>query len=263
MSHRILTACAALALIVGVQKISSAQDASTTGTQDSTTGSALPADARVFGMVVDEPAGTPIQGAIVSLSDGRITETDADGKFSFPHVRPGTHQISAVTKGCAQAAGGFSVVSGRDKELRLVVEMPKAPERIKRGDGTATRVIDADQLAEIGNRSALDALMQYYASAFEVQGRALVLRTRQGVSSSRAIEPLLVVDGVHMRGMVAQALGDLRANDVERIQVHLGTAAGWIFQPGGAPAVIEVTSHRGRVARPGQPAESCQGWKDR
>jgi hypothetical protein len=242
-------------MVVSVQQPSPAQEAN---------GSAVPADGRVIGTVVDEKTGTPLAGALVMLSDGRATETDTAGRFVFFHVRPGAHEISAVASGCAQAAGGFNVISGRDALLRLEVMPPVLPPTKDPGSGTASRVITAAQLSDVGTRSALDALMMHYSNNFDVQGARLVLRTRGGaLSFDQIVEPLLVLDGVRMDGMVAQILEDMRAAEVERIEVHLGSAAGWEFQPGGALAVVEVTTRKGNTLVPEQNPERCVNWKGR
>ena len=139
-----------MVLIAGVQRTSLAQESN---------GSTIPEDGRVIGTVVDEKGGMPIQGALVMLSDGRVTETDAAGRFVFLHVRPGTHEITAVAKGCALAAGDFNLASGRDALLRLEVVPPAPAKRVSRSTASAARVITQEELAPLGSRSALDAIM--------------------------------------------------------------------------------------------------------
>jgi hypothetical protein len=252
------TLCSGVALLISifaVQRSSPAQESSA---------STIPADGRVIGTVVDEKGGMPISGALVMLGDGRVTETDVAGRFLFLHVRPGAHEIAAVAKGCAHAAGGFNLVSGRDALLRLEVVPPVQGPPADRAGATASRAITPAQLASLGSRSALDALMQYHASLFDVKGTRLVLRARTR-GFDEVVEPLLVLDGVRMEGMVAMALADLHAEDLERIQIHLGSVASWQFQPGGAAAVIEITTRKGLtpVVHAQQSPDQCVNWKAR
>jgi hypothetical protein len=243
-------------MILAVQRTSPAQESS---------GSSLPADGRVIGTVVDEKGGMPIQGALVMLGDGRVTETDAAGRFVFLHVRPGSHEITAVAKGCALAAGGFNLDSGRDALLRLEVVAPAPAQRVPRSTASAARVITQEELAPLGSRSALDAIMQYHANLFDVRGNSLVLRARTGAAVAELVEPLLVLDGLRMDGMIALVLDDLHAEDVEMIQIHLGSVASWEFAPGGAAAVIEVSTRKGLtpVVHAQQSPDRCLNWKGR
>jgi len=215
-------------------------------------------DARVLGAVVDESSGKPISGALVILGDGRTTDTDAKGQFSFTNVRPGSHHIAAVTRGCAVVEGGFSVQSGGDAVLRLVVDHPAERDaRRRRAQGTADRVIGAEALQLLGSRSVLEAIEYHLPNLFRVDGRALALITRRGAASTSVIEPLLLLDGMRMEGMVAGALTGIRSDDLARVEVHLGNAAGWEFRPGGAPAVIEVTTRYGSHQDAQQSPKSC------
>jgi hypothetical protein len=215
-------------------------------------------EGRVLGTVLDENEN-PVAGALVILGDGRSTETDASGRFMFLRVRAGAHEIAAVSPSCEVAAGGFDVQSGADARLQLVVElMPQPGKEARRSRGTATRALNRQELTELGNRSALDALIQLAPNHFEVQGHRLALRARRGTGSLDVIEPLLVVDGVRVPGLVAESLRNVRAGDLSRMEVHLGSAAGWEFQNGGAPAVIEITM-RVHSGDPVKNPEICLG----
>jgi hypothetical protein len=214
-------------------------------------------DGRILGVVVDE-ADKPVAGALVLLSDGRSTETDERGRFSFVHVRPGTHEIAALTRSCAIAAGDFDVRSGRDALLQLILEQPSAADDAHlQGRGSPTRRIEAAELFDMGDRSALDALEKLAAHLFEPSGSRLALRARAGTGRTDVVEPLLIVDGVRMSGHVADALRGMRASDLARLEVYVGAAAGWEFQNHGAPAVIEVTSRLKPALDPYENPEVC------
>jgi hypothetical protein len=160
-------------------------------------------------------------------------------------VRPGTHEIAAVTRSCAIASGGFDVPAGSDATLQLIVEKPSSsPRREEVSRGTATRRLDDAALLELGDRSALEGLEALAGHMFRVSGSQLALRARTGTSRQEVVEPLLVVDGVRMKGFVAETLRGMKASDLARMEVHLGSVAGWEFQSGGAPAVIEIETRK-------------------
>lgn len=108
--------------------------------------------------------------------------------------------------------------------------------------GTAGHVIGRPQLEAAPSRSALDLIEQYVPNAFQIVDGALAVRARGARSLGRITEPLLVLDGIPRDGLAASVLSDLRAGDLDRIEVHVGAAATWRFRPGGAAAVIEVTT---------------------
>jgi hypothetical protein len=209
----------------------------------------IPEDGRIVGVVVDDQ-DKPVAGALVLLGDGRSTETASDGTFSFARVRPGANEIAAVTRSCQIASGGFQVRSGRDSRLQLIVLPHKQPQEADRSRGTPTRRIDSEQLLGSGDRSALEALDEHVPNTFAVSGGDLVLRARSISPRGEPVEPLLLVDGVRMSGRAADVLRTMRAADLESIEIHLGSAAGWEFQNGGSPAVIEITTRNKPVEDP-------------
>jgi hypothetical protein len=222
-----------------------------------------PADGRVLGVVVDQE-NEPVAGALVVLGDGRTTESGSDGRFAFARVRPGAHEIAAMTSSCAVAAGDFNVQSGRDALLQLIVEERASPQVDEdRTLGHATRRMDGQALRALGNRSALEALAELAPNEFEVRGSRLALRARAGGATDAIREPLLVLDGVRLSVMVADALRNMHANDLSSLEVHLGSAAGWEFQNQGAEAVIEATMRMEPIVDPLRDPGICLDGKSR
>jgi hypothetical protein len=215
-------------------------------------------DGRVVGTVVDDD-NNPVAGALVMLGDGRTTESASDGSFSFVRVRAGENEIAAVTRRCEMAAGGFNVESGQAARLQLIVvpQMVAAENVADRASGTPTRRFSSEKLLAMGDHSALQALDELAPNVFVEAGGRLGLRARAISPRGDLIEPLLVVDGVKMSGNVADALRPIRAADLESIDLHLGAAAGWEFQSGGASAVIEITTRNRPVADPFQNPAVC------
>jgi hypothetical protein len=217
----------------------------------------IPEDGRIVGTVVDD-ANKPVAGALVMLGDGRSTETASDGTFSFVRVRPGAAEIAAVTRSCQVASGGFNDEPGRDSRLQLIVIQQAAESKAREQvAGTPTRRFDTEDLLALGDHSALEAIEELAPNVFRVAGSQLAIRARAVSPRSDVIEPLLLVDGVKMVGQVADALRTLRAADIATMDLHLGSAAGWEFQNGGSPAVIEITSRNKPIGDPFQNPAMC------
>ena len=115
----------------------------------------------------------------------------------------------------------------------------------------------------MGDRTALEALDHFAPHVFQTSGTRLALRARAGSTRTDLVEPLLIVDGVRMNGHVAEALRGIRAADLASMEVFVGAAAGWEFQSGGAPAVVEVTTRMKPVHDPLENPEICLRPKSR
>lgn len=83
-----------------------------------------PRDGLVGGSVLG-PDGTPLPGATVRLTGERGTETvmtDAQGRFQFHSVIPGTHTLQAELEGLQPAGGDVTVSAGGRYDLELVLQ---------------------------------------------------------------------------------------------------------------------------------------------
>jgi len=249
MSLQKLQSAAAVAALLLVAPAAEAQQPS------SATHSAE--DGRVVGVVIDETNRTPLAGALVFLSDGRSTETNANGEFVFQHVRAGRHEIAAVTKGCGLVQGGFAVESGRDALLSLEVTLPEAAQdRNARSRGHAARVVEASELQSMADRSLLEVLERVMPSMVE-RGRFGAQVQPRSASTRPGAEPLLILDGAKVEGGIAALLDGIKAGDVERMEIHRGVAAGWEHGPGNVDGVIEVTTRDGSLFDAERSPESC------
>jgi hypothetical protein len=241
-----------LALVVALLTSTSVGQA-----QDARNASRAPDDGRVLGVVLDENDGTPVRDALVFLSDGRITNTNDHGQFSFPHVRPGDHQIAAVTHGCFKVEGGFSVASGEDSQLRLMVDLPsRNVSKQDRGRGTSVTVLERSDLVAYQERPLWYAIERMVPYHLDRTSRGTVMRSTRAATMGSA-EPLLVMDGVKMSGDVHRVLNNLSTADVARVEIFRGAAGGWEFGYGGENGVIVVTTRVSAEMGPDQPPESC------
>ena len=224
--------------------------------EKSSSETALLADAGVGGEVVDDIDGTPIAGALVYLDD-RVAETNEFGLFFFPDVPPGSHLIAAVAPGCDLAGGDLRVNPARDVRVRLVVEPTAERESGTSRSASSGRMFRRAALAEFGGGSLLEALDRLLPNMFEVSGDALAVRAR-GVSGASLKEPLVVIDGFAVEGHVAMILAHIPASSVTRVEVDHTPGAGLAHRPGGAEAVIHVTTRDHGKPDPEQSPESCR-----
>jgi hypothetical protein len=104
-------------------------------------------------------------------------------------------------------------------------------------------VIDERKLANAGNLTLLDIVDREFPGLFQDEGPTLAVVARGGDVTNR-VEPLLLVDGVRIHGFIADELRNTKAHDVTRVELQIGAAAGWEYQPGGSQAVIEVTTRK-------------------
>lgn len=256
MSPQMKTGAAMVAALLAAATAVEAQQT------DGRASSGLPEDGRVVGVLIDETSRVPVSGALVFLSDGRMTETDGKGRFAFTQVRPGTHQIAAVTRGCGLVEGGFDVESGEDALLRLEVSLPQTKvEREARQRGTAATIIGSEELSQNPDRTVLEMIERHSAGIVEGSGSGARLRSR-GASAARPEEPLLILDGTRIDGRIAQVLAGIKAGDVSRVEIHRGKAASWQYGFN-VSGVIIVESRGSTLQDPQRPPSECVDWASR
>lgn len=79
------------------------------------------ATGRVSGSVSSQSTGNALQGAIVSLSNGRSTLTDESGRYTFFDVPAGTLQITASYSGFKDATQELALTPGGSQEAAFVL----------------------------------------------------------------------------------------------------------------------------------------------
>jgi hypothetical protein len=106
----------------------------------------------IQGTIVQNSSGAPIAEADITLSAGefgptRTTQTDANGHFSFPDLKPGIYAIQAAREGFLGPGGAFNPFV----TATLHVEAGKRAEITLKLIGTATirgRVLDSEGKAK-------------------------------------------------------------------------------------------------------------------
>ncbi|MCR4392692.1 MAG: carboxypeptidase regulatory-like domain-containing protein, partial [Candidatus Acetothermia bacterium] len=76
----------------------------------------------IHGRVVGAANGEPVAGAVVSLSPtGRSAVTDADGRFSFAQIMPGTHTVTVEAPAYRVSSRAFTCRAGRTETLEFAL----------------------------------------------------------------------------------------------------------------------------------------------
>lgn len=83
----------------------------------------------VRGVVLDETV-TPVAGATVALRGANQTTTDADGRFGFSGLEPGTYFVEVRKPGHEEVQVSTTVAAGVDRPEALRVTLPRLAETL-------------------------------------------------------------------------------------------------------------------------------------
>ncbi|MFC2149914.1 carboxypeptidase regulatory-like domain-containing protein [Calditrichota bacterium] len=101
----------------------------------------------VSGVVTDLATEAPIEGAFVTLSDGNLVETDADGVYWFNEIGPGVYTISATAFGYNNAVSDEFEIEDMDT---IFVDLALPHPEILIDVEEFTVGIDVDEVIEEG-----------------------------------------------------------------------------------------------------------------
>ena len=201
-----------------------------------------PTDARLQGIVVFESTGQAVESATVSLVGTDIeTRTGPYGGFTFPDVQLGMYSVRVTAPGHPTVVQDVEVKD--DGIVFVQFRLPSIAAVLsellvgaQRDEPIAGPVTAADLLAiEVpstrvitGNVGRTDYRIQLRASA---------------TSFTQSTEPLVFIDDVLVSGLgqALEALSQISASDVEKIEVLRGPAAA-IRYPLAANGVVLVTT---------------------
>ncbi len=229
---------------------------------------------RVAGTVRDTAEAEVLSGVTVSLlplgarATGRLdTRTDAEGRYAFPIVQPGTYVLEARRLGYQPyTRGGVVVAAGA--VVNLDVAMSRASLSLQAVVSTGlvdpssgTRVpftvgrVTAEQ-APVPATNALETIQGKIAGISVVpagqagSGTNIQLRTPTSINKSNS--PLIVVDGVLQTDAFGGASADLQSMDIESMEVVKGAAAASLYGARAASGVIQIRTRRGSELSAGQ-----------
>jgi hypothetical protein len=123
----------------------------------------LAAPARVLGRVVDFETGAPIASATVRLEEAGLERlTDEQGRFTFPEVPPGPHEITLAHLAYGEHAVSIRARGGDTLELHIrlpqtaialegvVATARSRRAKVARMRATPLRLLDRDDIDELG-----------------------------------------------------------------------------------------------------------------
>jgi TonB-linked SusC/RagA family outer membrane protein len=235
----------------------------------------------ISGKVTDDN-GLPLQGATVSVAQSNLaTFTDAEGRFTLSVPANATVTISAVgfkshTLKAADAQTELQIKMTMDvARLDEVVVTGLATSVKRRNLANAVATISSKQLDGIAPAQTFDAAINgkipgaYINASTGAPGGGVSVKLRGVTSIFGNTQPLYVVDGVFIDNSATPAglnevtaassggnaanqdnpsnrIADLRAEDIENIEILKGASAAAIYGSKAAAGVIIITTKRGR-----------------
>ena len=242
----------------------------------------------IRGKVTVEGLGRPLSGAIVSVSGTQIgSATNDRGEYRLNNVPPGPRRVRVQRLGFAPATSEVTVEVGQTATLDFVLlESAVALEQIvvtatgdqrRREISNSMATISAATLEQVPVVSAQQLLSAQSPGVTVLAnsgqpGAGGVIKLRGINSISQGNNPIIYVDGVRIFSgntpTVANArqtvlpLNDIRAEDIERMEIVKGAAATTLYGTEASGGVIQIFTKRGRAGTPNWSFEAVGGTND-
>ncbi len=212
----------------------------------------------VTGVVTAASDKLPVIGATVMV-DGtsRGVATDFDGKYSIEAKDNEVLVFSYVGMTTFKTkVGSRDVVNVELKEdsqvLDEVVVTAMGQTQEKKKLNFAVQSLDAEDVTA-GSTANFANSLQGKVSGLQVStggsspnsSTQVVIRAISSINPSQSNEPLVIVDGMPVRGS-GSSLGDLNPNDIENMSVLKGAAASALYGQEAANGVIMITTKKGK-----------------
>lgn len=230
----------------------------------------------VRGRVIVEGANRPLPQAQVGVVGTTIgTQTNEDGEYRLSNVPAGPRTIRVVRLGFAPATAQVTVVAGETATLDFTIrEAPVALEQVvvtATGDVRRKEItnsmatISAEQIenAPVANAQQLLSAQTPGVTVLANSGQPGAggqIRLRGNNSISQGNNPIIYVDGVRIFSGVSPTVpnarqtinpfNDIRAEDIERVEVVKGAAATTLYGTEASGGVIQIFTKRGRSGAP-------------
>lgn len=225
----------------------------------------------VTGVVTAQSDQLPVIGATVMI-DGTTTgtATDFDGKFTidakdtdvlvFSYVGMNTEKVKVGSQSVINV-----VLKENSQVLDEVVVTAMGQTQEKKKLNFAVQSLDADDVTAGQSANFANSLQGKVAGLQVSTGGSspnsdtqVVIRAISSVNTAQSNEPLVIVDGMPIRGS-GSSLGDLNPNDIENMSVLKGAAASALYGQEAANGVIMITTKKGKE---GQLKVTAQGsWE--
>jgi len=254
-----------------------------------TPGAALAQTGTVAGTVINTVTGQPIPSAQVSIAGSEIGGLSNNrGSFLLLNVPAGTHTISAQFIGFGTESQEVVVPADgtvvAEFELRLqaidlegIVVTGTAGQARRREIGNSVDQISSAAMEAAPIADVVDMLQGRSAGTMMFNnggqaGAGPTIRLRGNNSPSRNNTPLFYVDGIRVYGdayyspgeanQASSALLDINPDDIDRIEVIKGAAAGTLYGTEASGGVIQIFTKRGAAGSPQWSAAIDQGFNN-
>jgi outer membrane receptor protein involved in Fe transport len=240
----------------------------------------------VQGTVTVDGTGAPIEGAQVSvIGSPRYARTDATGRYRLAGVALGTSVVRALSIGYSGSTRSVTLAAGAtvtvDFALKVtalsldaVVVTGTAAEARKKEVGNAMATIDL-KLAPAPQIKDAQDLLSGRAAGVTVLGNSGqpgaggTIRLRGSNSITQGNNPIIYVDGIRIfsqNGPVtagarqsAAAFNDIKADEIERVEIVKGAAATTLYGTEASGGVIQIFTKRGSAGAPQWSASFTSG----
>ena len=242
----------------------------------------------IRGRVIVEGANRPLGAATVSVVGTQIgAQTNDNGEYRLNNVPPGPRNVRVQRIGFSAVTSPVTVVAGETATLDFTVrEAPVALEQVVvTATGDVRRKEVANSMATISAETIQDAPVANAQQLLAAQtpgvtvlgnsgqpGAGGVIRLRGNNSISQSNNPIIYVDGVRIYSgdtptvpnarQVMNPFNDIRAEDIERVEVMKGASATTLYGTEASGGVIQIFTKRGRTGRPQWSLELTGGTND-
>ncbi|MGN0202731.1 MAG: SusC/RagA family TonB-linked outer membrane protein [Candidatus Cryptobacteroides sp.] len=231
------------------------------------------AQTRITGVVTSAEDGSPVAGAVVSVTGNTSIHalTDAEGRFTLNSVPSGAKTVEVSVMGMISRTvpiePKMQIALSPDKEqLEDVMVLAYGTARKSSFAGSAVQV-RAEEISDIPATSFENALIGRISgvtitSPSGQAGSTSTVRIRGNGSMNASNEPLYVIDGVpvingnvgqmssYVTGSTNNVMATLNTNDIESISVLKDAAASSLYGSRAANGVIIITTKQGQRGRP-------------
>lgn len=212
----------------------------------------------ITGVVTQASDGEPIIGATVQVhGTSRGTATDIDGKYTIEASDGDVLDVSYVGMNpvSIKVTGGKTVINiqltDNSQVLSEVVVTAMGQTQEKKKLNFAVQSLNSDQVTAGGSTNFANSLqgkvagLQVSTSGGSPNGDTqVIIRAISSMNTGQSNEPLIVVDGVAVRG-AGSSLSDINPNDIESTTVLKGAAASALYGQEAANGVIMITTKSG------------------
>ncbi len=227
----------------------------------------------------------PLPGAQVSIpGTGRGSLTNASGEFILVGVPAGAHTVRVQMIGFETAEENVTVSADQTVQLNFSLResavaldeivVTAAGESRAREIGTSMAAISSQQIENAPVANAQE-ILQGRAPGVSILGNSGqpgsggTIRLRGNNSISQGNDPIIYVDGVRIYGGSSPTsllgrqgslpLNDIRAEDIERVEIVKGAAATTLYGTEASGGVIQIFTKRGIQGAPMWSAEVSAG----